>query len=120
MLPASADVEREAFQKRNLEQRITHTHARVRPRKRIVHTHTQAIGTSAAFQESPPREQKDQLLGQWTLVQGYLLRSSEAGGQGCCCPVAQSCPTLCNPTDCSTPGFPVMRYVLEFAQTQVH
>ena len=24
----------------------------------------------------------------------------------CCCLVAQSCPTLCNPMDCSTPGFP--------------
>ena len=25
----------------------------------------------------------------------------------CCCSVAKSCPTLCHPTDCSTPGFPV-------------
>ena len=25
----------------------------------------------------------------------------------CCCSVAQSCITFCNPTDCSTPGFPV-------------
>ena len=24
------------------------------------------------------------------------------------CSVAQSCPTLCNPVDCSTPGFPVL------------
>ena len=34
--------------------------------------------------------------------------------------VAQSCPTLCNPTDCSTPGFPVLHHLLEFAQTHVH
>ena len=27
----------------------------------------------------------------------------------CCCSVAQSCPTLCNPMDCSTPGFPVLQ-----------
>ena len=27
-----------------------------------------------------------------------------------CCSVAQSCPTLCNPIDCSTPGFPVLHY----------
>ena len=27
----------------------------------------------------------------------------------CCCSVAQSCPTLCNPMDCSTPGFPVFQ-----------
>ena len=32
----------------------------------------------------------------------------------------QSCPTLCNPMDCSTPGFPVHYQLLEFAQTYVH
>ena len=34
--------------------------------------------------------------------------------------VAQSCPTLCSPMDCSMPGFPVLHYLLEFAQTHVH
>ena len=29
-------------------------------------------------------------------------------------------PTLCNPMDCSTPGFPVPHYLWEFAQTHVH
>ena len=33
---------------------------------------------------------------------------------------AQSCPTLCNPTDCSMPGFPVHHQLLELAQTHVH
>ena len=33
--------------------------------------------------------------------------------------VAQSCPTLCNPMDCSMPGFPVLHCLLEFAQTLV-
>ena len=33
--------------------------------------------------------------------------------------VPQSCLTLCDPMDCSTPGFPV-HYFLEFAQTHVH
>ena len=37
-----------------------------------------------------------------------------------CCSIAKSCPTLCNPMDCSTPGFPVFHYLLEFAQTPVH
>ena len=32
--------------------------------------------------------------------------------------VAQSCPTLCNPMDCSMPGFPVHHQLLELAQTQ--
>ena len=34
--------------------------------------------------------------------------------------VAQSCLTLCNPTDCSTPGLPVHHQLLEFTQTHVH
>ena len=34
--------------------------------------------------------------------------------------VAQSCPTLCNPMDCSTPGFPVHHQLPELAQTHVH
>ena len=38
----------------------------------------------------------------------------------CCCSVAQSCQTLCDPMDCSTPSFPVLHYLPEFAQTHVH
>ena len=34
--------------------------------------------------------------------------------------VAQSCPTLCNPVDCSMPGLPVHHQFLEFTQTHVH
>ena len=34
--------------------------------------------------------------------------------------VAQSRPTLCDPTDCSMPGFHVLHYLPEFAQTHVH
>jgi len=39
---------------------------------------------------------------------------------GCYCSVAKSCQTLCHPMDCNTPGFPVLHYLLEFAQTHVH
>ena len=38
----------------------------------------------------------------------------------CCCSVTQLCPTLCNPTDCSTPGLPVPHCLPEFAQVHVH
>ena len=38
----------------------------------------------------------------------------------CFCSVTKSCPTLCNPIHCSTPGFPVLCYLPEFAQTHVH
>ena len=33
---------------------------------------------------------------------------------------AQSCPTLCDPMNCSMPGFPVHHQLLELAQTHVH
>ena len=29
----------------------------------------------------------------------------------CCCSGTKSCPTLCNPMDCSTPGFSVLYYL---------
>ena len=38
----------------------------------------------------------------------------------CCCLVAKSCPTLCNPMNCSTQGFRVLHYLPECAQTHVH
>ena len=34
--------------------------------------------------------------------------------------IAQSCPILCEPMDCSTPGLPVHRQLTEFTQTHVH
>ena len=37
-----------------------------------------------------------------------------------CCSVAQWCLTLCDPMDCSTPGFLVLHYLPEFAQAHVH
>ena len=33
---------------------------------------------------------------------------------------SQSCPTLCNSMDCSTPGFPVLHHLQELAQTHIH
>ena len=34
--------------------------------------------------------------------------------------VTQSCPTLCDPRDCSLPSFPVHHQLPELAQTHVH
>ena len=50
----------------------------------------------------------------WFLSFSYLSHSVQFSS------VAQSCPTLCDPMDCSTPGLPVHHQLLEFAQTQVH
>ena len=38
----------------------------------------------------------------------------------CCCSFTKSCLTLWNPINCSVPGFPVLHYLPEFAQTLVH
>ena len=38
----------------------------------------------------------------------------------CCCSATQSCPTLCDPMDCSTPGCPVLHYLPEFTEIYVN
>ena len=38
----------------------------------------------------------------------------------CCCSVTKSCLTLCDPMDCSMPGFSDLHHLLEIAQTHVH
>ena len=50
-------------------------------------------------------------LTQYFVLTFYLYRSVSS--------VAQSCPTLCNPMDCSMPGFPVHHQLPELAQTHV-
>ena len=37
-----------------------------------------------------------------------------------CCSVSHLCPTLCDPINWSMPDFPVLHYLLELAQTNVH
>ena len=38
----------------------------------------------------------------------------------CCCSATQLCPTLCDPKECSMPGFTVLHHLPELAQTHVH
>ena len=55
---------------------------------------------------------------------GAAVTSPESGlltTSHCCCHSGtQSCPTLCDPTDCSTPGFPVHHHLPDLAQIHVH
>ena len=46
-----------------------------------------------------------------SLPPGHLVQFSS---------VAQSCPTLCDPMNCSMPGLPVHHQLPEFTQTHVH
>ena len=87
----------------------------------------------------PPRKPKNTGVGSLSLLQGIFLTQKSNQGflyyrqilyhlsyQGS--PifinqfrlVTQSCLTLCDPTDCSTPGFPVHRQLPQLAQTYVH
>ena len=49
------------------------------------------------------------ILNHWTTTRKFQFSS-----------VAQLCPTLCDPMDCSMPGLPVHHQLPEFAQTHVH
>ena len=40
--------------------------------------------------------------------------------KNCCYSVTKSCPTLCDSMDYNVPGFPVLHYLLKFAQIHVH
>ena len=46
-----------------------------------------------------------------TILTGHLLY---------CCSVAKSSLALCDPINCSTPGFPILHCLPGFAQTNVH
>ena len=62
-----------------------------------------------------PNKQESQLgEGEDPLVEGIRILNC------CCYSVTKSCPTLCNPRAWGTTGFPVLHYLLDFAQTHVH
>ena len=54
-------------------------------------------------------------FGRWSGCKGGAL----GNGLCCCCSVAKSCLTLCDPVDYSMPGSPVLHYLQEFAKIHV-
>ena len=56
----------------------------------------------------------------WKADSSSLKPLGNPCGMGCCCSVIKLRPTLCDPMDCSTPGFPVLQYLPECSQTDVH
>ena len=54
----------------------------------------------------------------FSLGRTYLSKTLSISS--CCCSVAQSCPTLWDPMDCSMSSFSVLHHLLELAQTHVH
>ena len=54
-------------------------------------------------------------------IQMFVSKNTpKNSGSCCCCSVAQLCFTLSNPMNGGTPGFPVLHYLTEFAETHVH
>ena len=66
-----------------------------------LHTHWQSFPTSHLLLQAPGNDKYTFCLYQFSSV-------------------AQPCPTLCDPLDCSTLGLPVHHQLLEFTQTHVH
>ena len=56
----------------------------------------------------------------WTEELGGLQSMGSQKSWTRLCSVAKSWLTLCDPVNCSTPGFLVLHYLLELAQTHVH
>ena len=62
----------------------------------------------------------------WTFSVHVLLKPGledfehDLASECCCSSVSQSCRILCEPMDCSMPGFPVFHHLLELAQTHIH
>ncbi|XP_061285662.1 EF-hand calcium-binding domain-containing protein 11 isoform X1 [Bos javanicus] len=64
-----------------------------------------------AFKQVAPK------LSERIILEVFRTKNDTVPGPAlCCCSVAQSCPTLCNPVDCSTPGFRVLHYLLELVK----
>ena len=77
-----------------------------------VHTHARTHArTRAFFSDSSP-------TGYYKILSSCSCYTVGPSGQ--CSSVTQSCPTLCDPMDCSTPGLPVHHQLPESTQTHVH
>ena len=73
---------------------------------------------------SPPRDLPDPGIKHKpptsTALKANSIQLHHLGSTLLFCSVTRSYPTLCQPTDCSTPEVPVPHYIPEFAQTDVH
>jgi len=53
-------------------------------------------------------------------IERHLFLGRKAVTNLCCCSATQPLLSLCNPMECSMPGFPVLHHLLELAQTHAH
>ena len=89
------------------------------PLKKEMATHSSILALRISWTEEPGGLQSMELQRVTTerlstRANSVLLEHSEFSS------VAQSCPTLCDPMDCSMPGLPVHHQFPELAYTDVH
>ena len=85
-------------------------------------THSSILAWRIPWKEEPGglqsmRSQKSQTR----LIDSPAAAVCIYGSTSCrSCSGIQSCLTLCDPVDCSTPGFPVLHHLPELSQTHIH
>ena len=85
-------------------------------------THSSILAWRIPWKEEPGglqsmRSQKSQTR----LIDSPAAAVCVYGSTSCrSCSGIQLCLTLCDPVDCSTPGFPVLHHLPELAQTHIH
>ena len=67
------------------------------------------VGCHFLLQENFLTQRPNSCLLHWQ-VDSLLLSHQKSAYENICCSLAQSCPALCNPMDCSTTDFPVLHY----------
>ena len=93
--------------------------------QRINFQNTQAAHTTQCQKNKQPNQKVEKGLKQmktyrWLTHTGKDARHCSLFSSVQFSSVAQSCPTLCDPMNCSTPGLPVHQHFPEFTQTHVH
>ena len=91
-----------------MTERLTHTHT-------YKHTHTHTHTLYVAFSDWPLSLRKMHL--RFFCLFSQFDTSFLFSAECCRCSVAQLCPTLLDPVNCSMPNFPAFHHLLELAQT---
>ena len=87
------------------------------------------IGVFMALIFAESMEKKAEKITQSSIDNSYVYETEESTEKDpqlclinafCSCSVAKSCPTLCDPMNCSKLGSSIFHYLLGFAQIHVH
>ena len=98
------------------------TNAQLLPHTDRVSQHQAAVCVSRTVPHvpAPPSQCNKYML--WLVLLPFptSVSSTTQRQQPSCCCQSLSCVWLCNPMDCSMPGFSVLHHLLELAPTRVH